>query len=244
MGYESVGEVLACGSEVTTVHPGDRVVGFYGQQDYAVCREDKVIAVPADISVAVALLVILSCDAAKGVFKVRPKISESALVAGLGTMGLLAVYFLREYVGLRRVDAIEPDADRVEVGRRFGIHQSFWPEPPTAAYDVAFECSARNQAFGALQRALRPHGRLCVLSDGNYEEFSLEPAFYEKELHVVGSSDGWDYHAHARWFFEHVQHTPYLSDLYQAQVDVKDLIACYADLAYGRIRPLKVLVTY
>jgi len=203
-----------------------------------------VIGMPGDVPSAVALLVILSCDAAKGVFKVRPKVSEPALIAGLGTMGLLTAHFLREYFGLPQVDAIEPDAERGAVGRRFGLRRVFSAEPPPARYDVAFECSGRNEGFGALQRALRPRGRLCVLSDGNYDVLALQPAFYEKELQVVGSSDGWDYHAHARWFFRHAPKTPYLSDLFQAQIDAAELVRCYADLAHGRMRPLKVLVTY
>ncbi|WP_313491855.1 alcohol dehydrogenase catalytic domain-containing protein [Exiguobacterium sp.] len=68
-GYESYGKVLAVGEAVQTVKPGDRVVGFYGHQDQAVVPESKVILVPAYVSPREALLLILSCDAAKGVRK-------------------------------------------------------------------------------------------------------------------------------------------------------------------------------
>ncbi|PSR29661.1 MAG: alcohol dehydrogenase [Sulfobacillus benefaciens] len=245
MGYESYGEVMDIGRGVTRIQIGDPVVAFYGQQTYAVCPETQVISVPRNIKPSTALLTILSCDAAKGVLKLRPKASDKVLVSGLGTMGLLTVYFLREYLNVRHVDAMEPDRERSAMGISFGVNVCFCDERSIpSVYDVGFECSARNAAFHVLQASLEPHGRLCVLSDGNVEEFSLHSAFFEKELGIVGSSDGWDYQEHAKWFFEHVPSTPYISDLFQLEIEPSALIGCYQELAAGRIRPIKILVNY
>src|SRR5574337_418882 len=63
-GYESVGIVLACGAAVQRIRPGDRVVAFYGHRTHAIVPEEKAIVVPDDISDALAILAILSCDAA------------------------------------------------------------------------------------------------------------------------------------------------------------------------------------
>jgi len=121
-GYESYGKVLAVGEAVQTVKPGDRVVGFYGHQDQAVVPESKVILVPAHVSPREALLLILSCDAAKGVRKLTLTPDTSVLVSGMGKIGLLTVHYLRHYVNVRQIDIIEPLASRAELARQLGAH--------------------------------------------------------------------------------------------------------------------------
>ncbi|MCY1690892.1 hypothetical protein OVA29_09620 [Exiguobacterium sp. SL14] len=68
-GYESYGEVMAVGDAVQIVKPCDRVISFYGHRDQAIVPDSKIIPVPSHISAREALLLILSCDAAKGVRK-------------------------------------------------------------------------------------------------------------------------------------------------------------------------------
>lgn len=245
MGYESYGEIVAVGPDVEHLAVGDKVVAFYGQQDYAVCRDDSVIPIPEAIDAETALLAILPCDTAKGVLKLRPQSTDRVLVTGLGTIGLLTVYFLRQYMHVEHVDAVEPNVDRAEMGQTFGVTRCFADSPPTGEqYGFGFECSARNKGFQVLQSAVAQNGKICILSDGNCDDFVLHPKFFENELSIVGSSDGWDYHEHAKWYFDHVLHTPYTSDLFQLKITKESLISCYEDLAAGRIHPLKVFVTY
>lgn len=245
MGYESYGEVIEVGSDVTDFHIGDKVVAFYGQKDYAVCRDTSVISVPPGIGADSALLMILSCDTAKGVFKVNPKPTDQVLVTGLGTIGLLTVYFLRHYMNVDHVDAVEPDQKRAEMGELFGVRRCFLDRPPEdERYDSGFECSARNSAFQVLQSSMKQHSKICILSDGNYDEFVLHPRFFKNELNIVGSSDGYDYHKHAKWFFDHLSETTYMNRLFEHRISRESLVECFEDLASGRIRPLKVLVTY
>ena len=108
---------------------------------------------------------------------------------------------------------------------------------------MAFECSGRDGAFSLLQRSLRIGGRLCVLSDGNIEPLVLRPEFHEKELAVVGSSDGWDYREHARWFFDVVRGSETsLEEIFTLRVEAEDLPRTFEDLSNGTVRPVKVLV--
>lgn len=111
-GYESYGEVLAIGEDVSNIRVGDRVGAFYGHHDIAIVRAAKVIPVPRDLPPQLALLTILSCDAAKGVHKLNPRPSDAVAVTGLGTIGLLTVFYLRHYFGLSRIDAVDPDERR------------------------------------------------------------------------------------------------------------------------------------
>lgn len=51
-----------------------------------------------------------------------------------------------------------------------------------------------------ITKALNSNSEICILSDGNLEELTLTADFYEKELRIIGSSDGYNYQQHADWF--------------------------------------------
>lgn len=243
-GYESYAQVLAVGTDVTQFQVGHRLLAFYGHRDVALVEASKAIPVPDGISAKLALLNILSCDAAKGVRKLAPLSTDSVLVTGMGVMGLLTVFYLRHYYQVERIIVSEPDPVRAVLALRLGATTLVQPDDPSSdTFTHAFECSARQDAFALLQEALVPHGQLCILSDGNHETLSLTPAFYEKELRIVGSSDGWDYRAHAAWFFETAPHVPQLEELYEQTVASRDLVACFERLLTDA-HLLKVFVTY
>ncbi|HKB47270.1 MAG TPA: zinc-binding alcohol dehydrogenase, partial [Ktedonobacterales bacterium] len=188
-GYESVGVVVAIGEGVERLQVGERVVAFYGHRTAALVPASTAIRVPEGISDLLALLTILTCDAAKGVRKITPLPEEPVLVTGAGAIGLFVLCILKAY-GSAAVDVVEPDERRHALARALGARMVLRPaEAATGAaeYPAGFECSARNEAFALLQRRLAPHGRLCVLSDGNVEPLTLTAAFHEKELRVVGS---------------------------------------------------------
>ncbi|MBW3112048.1 alcohol dehydrogenase [Bacillus sp. MCCB 382] len=246
-GYESYGEVIATGEAVEGFNVGDRAVAFYGHKDYGIVKESKAIFVPMGIHHLDALLVILSCDAAKGVLKLNPKENDRVLVAGSGTMGLLTVFYLKEYVNVRHIDMVEPHSSRGELARKLGAKTVYKDQSdcPGDFYDYGFECSGFNKAFKTLQKALKHDGEMCILSDGNKDTFQMQPDFYRKELKIVGSSDGWDYQRHAKWYFNQIKNKDSgLSRLFEHTVSFKGLPECFEELSTGRIHPIKVLVNY
>jgi alcohol dehydrogenase len=246
-GYESYGEVIEVGEEVETIKLGDRVVAFYGHKDYGVVKAHKVILVPKDIHYSDALLTILSCDSAKGVLKLNPKKEDKILVTGMGTMGLLTVYFLKEYMDVHHIDVLEPNKARVDLAKQLGVKNVFneISECPQNFYSYGIECSGYNEAFKTLQRSLLPDANLCILSDGNKDTFELQPEFYEKELKIIGSSDGWNYEKHSKWYFENVkQKGSLLRNLFELKIGREQLIQCFEDLSESKVNPLKVLVDY
>jgi alcohol dehydrogenase len=169
---------------------------------------------------------------------------NSVLVTGTGTMGLLAVFVLRS-LGIEQIDVVEPATDRRALALRLGASRCDWPRAAGAGYDAGIECSASDAAFALLQNTVRAGGRICVLSDGNLEPMTLTPAFHEKELSIVASSDGEDYRGHVRWYFEQAprfQHTPAL--LFQHEITSAQLPETFERLATGDIAPVKVLVRY
>ncbi|WP_338257207.1 zinc-dependent alcohol dehydrogenase [Dictyobacter halimunensis] len=247
MGYESIGAVVACGDAVRSVRPGDRVVSFYGQQTYAVVPQERLIVVPQGISDALAILSILTCDAAKGVRKLTLRPEEAVLITGAGAIGLLTLFILRAY-GVSQVDVVEPMTERHPLACLLGARNVWRPQEvpaETSVYPAAFECSSRDQAFALLQQKVQPQGRLCVTADGNIEPLTLIPAFHEKELQIVGSSDGWDYHQHAAWYFHTLQQRPTdLERLFELRITRDELISTFQKLYDGMVHPVKILVSY
>ncbi len=246
-GYESAGIIISCGSHVQRFQAGDRVIAFYGHRSHAIILEAKAIAIPSDIPDALALLAILTCDVSKGIRKVNPKPNESVLITGAGTIGLLTVFMLKA-LGVQTVDVVEPRAERRAMALQFGARMALTPQEIAEVsdlYPAAFECSSRDAAFELLQGKTRREGRICILSDGNIEPLTLTPTFHEKELVIVGSSDGWDYQEHAKWFFTIVrEHSHNLENIFDYQTRADNLITTFELLATGAIAPTKVLVLY
>jgi len=249
-GYESAGRVVARGTAVTGIEVDQRVVAFYGLRTIWSQPAAKVIPIPDDIDDALGLLAILSCDVMKGIRKLALQAGESVLITGAGTIGMLAIWTLHA-LGVEHVDVIEPDGERHALARLFGATLTLDPEDARhlGPYDAGLECSSRDMAFGLLQHALRTDGRICILADGNLEPLTLTPVFHERELLIVGSSDGWNYPTHARWFFDAVRRTtvevPHsLERLYGWHIAAHELAVTFERLATTDRRPAKVLVDY
>lgn len=245
-GYESLGEVIARGAGVQSLELGERVVAFYGHRTHALVQEAEAIRVPVGISDALALLVILTCDVAKGIRNLAPRRDEPVLVTGGGAIGLLTLWVLHAY-GVRAIDVVEPLAARRALARRLGARRAV---PPGRShledgYAIGIECSSRQAGFALLQERAVTRGRICVLADGNLEPLVLTPSFHTKELSIMGSSDGWDYQQHAHWYFEQIKDgTPHLEALFEAHVPVHGLARLFTPMASGETTPVKAFVQY
>ncbi len=246
-GYESVGIVVARGAAVHRVREGNRVVATYGHRTRAVIPERQAVAVPLDVDDELAVLLVLSGDVATGVRKLRKALREPMLVTGAGEIGLLAIWVLLR-LGVPAIDVVEPCAGRRDRARRLGARLVVSPD--TAAdlateYAGGIECSARDEAFALLQGRTRPHGRICVLSDGNVEPLTLAPDFHAKQLTVVGSSDCPDYHAHADWYFDALRGgDSTLAQIFDRHVTAAELPGTFAALANATMLAVKVFVRY
>ena len=224
------------------------MVTFYGHRTHAIVPENKALPVPGDISDAVALLAILSCDVAKGISKVAPRSDDEVLVTGAGAIGLLTVFMLNA-LGISGIDVSEPEAGRCALALQLGARRAQSPQhlqvEEQRAYPVGIECSSRNAAFEFLQAQAGQAGRICILADGNIEPLVLTPAFHKKELQIVGSSDGLDYQEHARWFFRlERRQLNKLEQIFDYKTTANELISIFEGLADGTIKTTKVFVRY
>lgn len=246
-GYESLGIIAECGPAVAHLRPGDRVVAFYGHRTCWAVNAERVLAVPAAVSDAQALLAILTCDVAKGIRKLVPTPEQRVLITGAGAIGLLTLAMLRAY-GVQTIDMVEPLAHRHEIAYQLGATHIWSPDEFAQTknrYPIGFECSSQNAAFETLQEHMADGGQICILADGNLEPLSLTSAFHERELSIVASSDGWDYQAHAAWYFPWIQSDGMpIDNLFEETVAFEALPETFERLATQLQRPLKVMVKY
>ena len=241
-GYESLAKVVRLGNAVKNVRTGERVVSTYGHRTAACVSASKLMCVPEGVPDEIALLAILSNDSSKGVGKLHLEAEDTVLIAGAGTIGLLALYRLR-WLGFQ-VDVVEPESERRALALTLGARQVFAPdELSNEQYAAGVECSSTQAAFATLQRHLTPGGQVCVLADGNLEPLVLLPEFHARELSVVASSDGEDYPGFAQAFFEYWLGTRApLHKLFTARVSADELPEAFEQLPIEK--PIKVFVDY
>ena len=98
LGYCGVGYVREIGSGVKNVAVGDRVLVYHGcHSKYNVRPETDITKVTnGDISSLDAAFVIIASMGLGGVRKLELELGESAMVMGLGLLGIFAVQFLRQ----------------------------------------------------------------------------------------------------------------------------------------------------
>ena len=96
VGYSAAGVVTETGAAVKSVHVGDRVVVFWGKHKKNITvSEHNVIRIPDEVPTAEAALSLIATFPLAAIRKTKLEIGESAMVMGLGILGILAVQELR-----------------------------------------------------------------------------------------------------------------------------------------------------
>ena len=131
MGYCGVGRVCAIGSAVTGVAVGDRVLVYHGyHMKYNIRPESDVTKVEDDsISSLDAAFVIIASMGLGGVRKLEVELGESAMVMGLGLLGIFSVQFLR-LSGAYPIIAADLNPDRRALALKLGADYAFDPSAP------------------------------------------------------------------------------------------------------------------
>ena len=131
LGYCGVGRVMQIGSAVTNVAVGDRVLVYHGKHaKYNVTPESDVTKVCDDaIDSLDAAFVIIASMGLGGVRKLEIELGESAMVMGLGLLGMFAVQFLR-LSGAYPVIAADLNPARRELALKLGADYAFDPSEP------------------------------------------------------------------------------------------------------------------
>ena len=131
LGYCGVGRVLQVGSAVKSVQVGDRVLVYHGNHaKYNVRPEADITKVEDDaVSSQDAAFVIIASMGLGGVRKLELELGESAMVMGLGLLGMFAVQFCR-LSGAYPVIAADLNPTRRELALKLGADYAFDPSEP------------------------------------------------------------------------------------------------------------------
>lgn len=198
LGNSLSGVVLEVGPGVPDLGVGDRVacggIGHACHAEYAFVPRNLTARVPDGLDLRDAAFVTLGAIALQGVRRASVQLGETAVVVGLGLIGLLTVQLLRA-AGVRVV-GIDPRKERTTLAERLGASRALVADAgdPVAAVlaatggvgaDVVLLTAGTrsnepvNQAF----EMARERGRVVVVGDVGLQ--LARPTFYRKELDLV-----------------------------------------------------------
>jgi len=128
LGYCGVGYVVEIGEKVEKVKVGDRVLVYHGiHAQYNVVPEEKVTKVEDEAMDSLdAAFVIIASMGLGGVRKLEVELGESAMVMGLGLLGMFSVQFLR-LSGANPVIAVDLNEERRNLALRLGADYALDP---------------------------------------------------------------------------------------------------------------------
>ncbi len=131
LGYCGVGRVMKVGSAVTSVKEGDRVLVYHGcHTNINVSNIDEITKVESDdIDSVDASLVIIAAMGLGGVRKLEIELGESAMVMGMGLLGIFALQFAR-LNGANPVIAVDKNPERRALALKLGADYALDPDMP------------------------------------------------------------------------------------------------------------------
>ena len=127
VGYSGAGVVTAVGENVTDICVGDKVVAYWGKhKKHQTLKRSNVIRIPEGVSRQEASMTLIATFPLAAIRKTHLEMGESAMVMGLGILGIFAVQQLRA-AGAYPVIAVDPVAERRELALKMGADYAFDP---------------------------------------------------------------------------------------------------------------------
>ena len=192
-GYCSAGRVVAVGEDVTSVEVGDLVACSWSKYStYYALSEKSVYKLDERVSIENGSMMHIATFPMAAIRKCRVEIGESALVMGLGILGLMAVKILRA-AGATPIIAVDPIAEKREKALRFGADFALDPfeegfaakvkEITEGGADLAIEVTGKGSGLDGALDCMRPRGRVALLGCTRSSDFSID---YYRKVHGPG----------------------------------------------------------
>ncbi len=136
VGYSAAGIVSEIGSSITDIHVGDRVVVYWGKhkKNITVSRKN-IIKIPNEVSTQEASMALISTFPLAAIRKAKLEIGESAMVMGLGILGIFAVQELKA-AGAYPIIAVDPISERRDFAMKMGADFALDPTKKGFADEV------------------------------------------------------------------------------------------------------------
>lgn len=127
VGYSSAGKIVAVGSDVTDLKVGDRVIAYWSKHKKRLTiGKEFIIKLPDEVSTKEASMAYISIFPLAAIRKTHLEIGESALVMGLGILGVFAVQELKA-AGAYPIIAADPIPERREFALKLGADYALDP---------------------------------------------------------------------------------------------------------------------
>lgn len=195
LGYCGIGYVTEVGEAVKKVVVGDRVLVYHGiHTEYNIVPENDVTKVENDaIDSLDAAFVIIASMGLGGVRKLEVELGESAMVMGLGLLGMFSVQFLR-LSGTNPVIAVDLNKERRDLALKLGADYALDPSDAEFANKVKAitkgkgvnACVEVTGASVAMQQALECaswQGRISLLGCTRVSDCGID---YYTQVHRPG----------------------------------------------------------
>ncbi len=193
VGYSTSGIVVEKGEEVTSLEVGDRVAMYWTtHRSYNVINEKNAVKIGDNVSFAEASIAHIATFPLAAIRKTRLETGESAMVMGLGILGLLAIGLLRA-AGAVPVIAVDPVKERREKALQFGADYAFNPfdsdfcekvkKVTDGGVNVAIEVTGLGAGLNQALDCMAKFGRVSLLGCTRSSDFSVD---YYRKVHGPG----------------------------------------------------------
>ena len=192
-GYSASGTVEAIGKNVTTVKVGDRVCASWSvHAQYFRVPENQVYKLPDNVSMSDAAFVHISIFPLAAIRKTALEAGESAVVMGMGILGLVAIKLLK-IAGAVPIIAVDPSPEKREKALRLGADHAFDPFDPEFESKVkavtgggvkcAIEVTGNGKALDQVLDCMAKFGRVALLGCTRNSDFTID---YYRKVHGPG----------------------------------------------------------
>lgn len=193
-GYNSASVVVKTGTAVKSVAVGDRVVVFWGHhKTYNVVPENQVVKIEEDsVSFETGAMSFISAFPMAAIRKTGLEMGESAIVMGLGILGMIAVKLLR-IAGAVPILAADPNPKRRQMALENGADYALDPLSPDFAETakkitrggarVAVEVTGVGAGFNEALDCMAKFGRVALLGCTRNPDFTVD---YYRKIHAPG----------------------------------------------------------
>ena len=193
VGYSSAGVVRAVGENVKDLEVGDRIVVYESiHQKHLNIKAKRAVKLPGEVSTKEASMGYISLFPLAAIRKTRVEIGESALVMGLGILGIFAVQQLR-VAGAYPIIAVDPIAERREFALRMGADYALDPKEEGFALkvkeltqggaNVCIEVTGLGVGLVQALDCMKRMGRVALLGCTRNSNFSID---YYSKVHGNG----------------------------------------------------------
>jgi len=215
-GYSAVGEVVEVGPGFTKASRGDRIFHYASHTtEFVISEDEPAYRLPEGLAPEVGVFTALAGVAYNGVLESRIALGETAVVFGMGVVGLCVSFLIRR-AGAFRVISVDPIAIRRDAGRRMGADAVLHPGEGDLTErivalndgqlaDVVIETSGAIPALNDALKAIRNQSTIVPLSwyASDAAGLDLSDDFHLKRVNIrVAQGGSVPLELSSRWTYE------------------------------------------